>query len=410
MPNPLPSDNQQIEPTRYHRELLEYLRTEESELWNWIASQKAQSDHAAAVRLELLKSTYRIGREFSPEMYAAAESTAARLGHDAPITLYQAQNASELNASLAWLPGEIHVVLYGPVQETLTESELQALFGHEIAHHWLFSIDEGAYLVVEQVLSAMLGDRQATHAHELTWKHFKLYTELLCDRTTLQTTGDLSACVSALVKMQTGLRNVSADAYLNQAEEVLRDGTAITGGVTHPEMFIRARALQLWTDDPHQVEEVLQTIIEGPLTLSGLDLLRQKRVTRLTRDLLDCLLAPDWIRTDSLLAHAGQFFEGFGKSEPAAKTLDELRAAVATGDDPFRHYFCYLLLDFVTSDPDLEEAPLAAALLLVRDLGIEDEFLQISGKELRLSKRQFESIRKNASKIVAQAEKQASAT
>ena len=94
--------------------------------------------------------------------------------------------------------------------------------------------------MVEQVLAAMLGDRAASHAHERTWKHFKLYTELFCDRMTLEMTGDLAACVSMQVKMETGLRNVSADAYLKQAEEVLRGSTTTSEGITHPEMFIRA--------------------------------------------------------------------------------------------------------------------------------------------------------------------------
>ena len=65
-----------------------------------------------------------------------------------------------------------------------------------------------------------------------------------------------------------------------------------------------------------------------------------------------------------------------------------------------------MLLDFATSDADLEEAPFAAALLLVRQLEIEDSFVTIAGKELRMSKRQFESIRKNADTIVADAERQ----
>ena len=153
-----------------------------------------RDEYAQAVRHELLKSTYRLDRDTSGDLYKAAKTAADRLGHDAPVTLYQAQNAKGLNASLAWLPGELHVVLHGPVQETLSEPELIALFGHEIAHHLLFSIDAGAYLMVEQVLTAMLGDRAASHAHEQTWKHFKLYTELFCDRMALgddRRSGDL---------------------------------------------------------------------------------------------------------------------------------------------------------------------------------------------------------------------------
>ncbi len=393
-----------VEPTRYHRELLEYLRTDEKEIWAWIASQKVRAEYADAVRHELLKSTYRLDPATSAELYRAAQTAAERLGHEIPITLYQAQNAKGLNASLAWLPNEVHVVLHGPVQETLTEAELVALFGHEIAHHWLFLIEDGAYLLVEQVLTAMLGDRAASAAHERTWKHFKLYTELFCDRLTLATTGDLAACVTMQVKMETGVRNANADAYLKQAEEVLRGGATKSEGITHPEMFIRARALQLWSLDPKTVDAALETLIEGPLTIDTLDLLRQKRVARSTRMLLEQFLAPLWIQTDTVLAHAKQFFEDFDATRCGDKHLDELTQAVAAGDEPLQDYFCYVLLDFATSDADLEEAPCAAALLLSRRLGLEDRFVAIVGKELRMTKRQFDAVRKNAATIVAEAE------
>ncbi len=400
-----------VEPTRYHRELLEFLRTDEQEIWSWIASQKVRAEYAEAVRHELLKSTYRLDPATSAELYRAAKTAADRVGHDTSITLYQAQNAKGLNASLAWLPGEMHVVLHGPVQETLTEAELIALFGHEIAHHSLFSIEGGAYLIVEQVLAAMLGDRKASAAHERTWKHFKLYTELFCDRLTLAMTGDLAACVSMQVKMETGLRQASADAYLKQAEEVLRGGATTSEGVTHPEMFIRARALQLWSLDPQGVDAALETLIEGPLTIGTLDLLRQKRLARSTRALLEHFLAPAWIQTDTILAHAKQFFEDFDSTQCFDATrgrdgnLDALTQALAAGDEPLRDYFCYVLLDFATSDADLEEAPFAAALLLSRRLEIEDRLVAIAGKELRMTKRQFEAVRKNAATIVAEAER-----
>jgi hypothetical protein len=156
MSTSLPSGRPVVEPTRYHRELLDYLRTNEKELWNWIASQKVRDEYAQAVRQQLLKTTYRLDPVTSGELYRAAKSAADGLGHTAAITLYQAQNATALNASLAWLPGEVHIVLHGAVQETLTKAELTALFGHEIAHHLLFSIDGGAYLTVEQVLRRRL--------------------------------------------------------------------------------------------------------------------------------------------------------------------------------------------------------------------------------------------------------------
>jgi hypothetical protein len=410
MSGPSQSQLPVVEPTRYHRELLEFLRTEERGVWDWVGSQQVQAEHAEAVRHGLLKATYRIGRETAPDLYQAAETAADRLGCGAALTLYQAQHSADLNALLAWLPGEIHVVLQGPVQETLSQPELIALFGHEIAHHRLFSLDQGVYLLVEHVLAAMVSDRAGSHAHEQTWRNLKLYTELYCDRTALAMTGDLAACVAMLVKMKTGLRQVSADEYLKQAAEVLGKRPTTSDGQTHPEMFIRAHALELWCEDPTRVDAALESIIEGPLTLRGLDLLGQARVSGWTRTLLEHLLQPSWLRTDTILAHAKQFFEDFDKSQTTPQSLDGLKTAIAAGDDQFRDYFCYLLLDFATSDPDLEEAPCAAALLLARRLEIEDRFAAIAGKELRMSKRQFEAIRKNAETIVAEAEQQPDST
>ena len=46
------------------------------------------------------------------------------------------------------------------------------------------------------------------------------------------------------------------------------------------------------------------------------------------------------------------------------------------------------------------------ALLLVDELQLKERFVELATKELRLRKRQFESVQKNAAKIVAQAEKQ----
>ena len=41
-------------------------------------------------------------------------------------------------------------------------------------------------------------------------------------------------------------------------------------------------------------------------------------------------------------------------------------------------YYCYVLLDFITADRDLEEYPLAAALTLTEELGLKDRFSEIA--------------------------------
>src|SRR5205814_5452318 len=49
-----------LEPLPYHIELRDYLKSEERELWNWFASAQAKADYTENLRLELLKSTYRL--------------------------------------------------------------------------------------------------------------------------------------------------------------------------------------------------------------------------------------------------------------------------------------------------------------------------------------------------------------
>ena len=67
------------EPVPYQWSLCEYLKSEERELWNWFSSNRVRTEHAQNVRLELLKSTYRIECETQPELYSR-HGLAARFG------------------------------------------------------------------------------------------------------------------------------------------------------------------------------------------------------------------------------------------------------------------------------------------------------------------------------------------
>jgi Zn-dependent protease with chaperone function len=387
----------------YHQSLLKYLKKEEADLWNWFSSNRVQTESAEAVRLELLKTAYRIGRDTAADLYRLVDVVVSRMGLKCPVTLYQAQNVVALNASLAWLPNEAHVVLHGPVQEALKNDELSALLVHELAHHELFSIQDNEFLIVEQIVSAMIADAAADVPHDRTSRNYHLYTELHCDHRALQVTDNLEACVCMLVKMETGLKDVSADSYIEQANEVLSQGPTSSDGVTHPEMFIRAKALELWHDDPNQSDVALRTFVEGPLEFRHMDLLRQRDVTDLTRIFLQRFLRHGWLQTDLVMGHAKRFFEDFRLPDT---DIDEgaLKASLSECDTQLTSYFCYLLLDFVTCDADLEEAPLAAAFLFLNEFGMTSEFATMVRKELKLSKRILQKAEKDAAKIVRQAE------
>jgi hypothetical protein len=108
------------------------------------------------------------------------------------------------------------------------------------------------------------------------------------------------------------------------------------------------------------------------------------------------------MQSDPVVAHARLFFEDYaipdGPQEDASLAED-----VRTDDEPMQDYYCYVLLDFVTADRDLEELPLAAALSLTERLGWKDRFAEIARRELRLRKKQLEKIDAEKESLLAQA-------
>ena len=391
-------DGPALTPLPYHVAIRDYLKTEEADIWQWYSSNQVREERAEAVKFDLLKSTYRVDREEQTALYEAAEEVAAKLSLDVPITIYQAQNPVGLNASSVYVPGEAHIVFHGPITAKLTESELRALLAHELSHLTLLHRWDGEYLIVDQILAALTNDRHAETAHFAAARLFRLYTEIFCDRGALAVVGEPAAVVSTLVKVSTELEEVSAESYIRQAEEIFSKGPTKAADLTHPETFIRARAVKLYADGDDGADVKIAAMIEGTPALDDLDLLAQVKVSKLTRRLLDVFLSPKWIRSDPVLAHARLFFEDYAVPDDPHKD-PALADDLETDDDAMLDYYCYVLLDFITADRDLEEYPLAAALTLTEQLGLKDRFSEIARKELRLRKKQLEqrSTRKKGS-------------
>jgi Peptidase family M48 len=133
-----------LPPLPYHVGVADYLQRREAEIWKWCSTDRLRAEQSESVRLDLLKATYRMERETGPALYAAADEVAGRLGLDAPVTLYQSQSNSGLNASLAYVSGEVHVVLRGPVTDRLTPVELRCVLGHELAHYVGGNVNDAA--------------------------------------------------------------------------------------------------------------------------------------------------------------------------------------------------------------------------------------------------------------------------
>lgn len=390
-----------LEPLPYHVELRDYIKSEERELWNWFASAKAKVDYTENLRLELLKSTYRLDLDGHPELHQGLDAAKARLQLDIPVTLYQAQNSLQLNAALFFIPGQGHIVFSGPMLTLLNAEELKSVIGHELAHYHLLEQDAGEFHIADRLIHAVANDPRASTSHEQTARRYQLYTEIFADRGSLCVTGDPAPVVAGLVKIQTGLSQVSAASYLKQAEEIFANGNVATEGLSHPEAFIRARALSLWQEQRENAAEQISGMIEGATALEGLDLVGQKRLTAATRRLLECLLRPKWFQTCATLGHAKLFFADFRPVNGGAPSIPE---ELKSSDTRLREYICYVLLDFTKVDPELDDMPLAAALELSRQLEMDAQFEKLAVKELNLKVREVRRIKEQAAEMLAKAE------
>lgn len=396
----------------YLLEITNYLENNEAKLWEWFASTKIKAEHGDGVRLELLKSTYRIDPQSETSLYAAAQGVADKLGIDHPVTLYQAQQIQDLNASLAYIPGEPHIIFYGPLLKTLQMDEVAAVIGHELHHYQLWEMNEQRYFTAHQLLEALANDHQGDASYLESARLFSLYTEIYCDRGALQATDNLDVSIGAMVKMTTGLDSVNAQSYLKQADEVLQKQSSGSLNVTHPESFLRSKALQLWRD--HKDENTIAALIRGPVTLQQLDLLEKEHLCGLTRALIQTLLQYPWIQTDAVLAHARQFFHDIDDGALGDKTLadtnqDRLQQAFKEFDKGLLDYFCYVLLDFSAVDRTLDDAPLAACIVLTEKLGMLAHFTDLVKKELKLTKKRFDALSASAGDLLKQLTKDGAA-
>jgi hypothetical protein len=396
-----------LTPLPYQQALAAHLQAQEPEVWQWAASAQAREQHAAAVRTELLRNSYRLDAAAHPDLHAHAQLAAQRLGVTAGITLYQAGDGA-MNAAIHCVPGEAHIVLSGPLLERLQGPELQAVLGHELAHYLLWALDGGKYHVVDRLLHATASDPRADASHLQAARRFALYTEAFADRGACVACGALEPAVSALIKIETGLTQVNVASYLAQAEEICADPTARntqTRGTSHPEVFVRARALRLWTERQHDAQDWLATALEGPLALDTLDMLGQQRVSAVTRATIAQLLQRPFLQSEPLLAHARRFFPDFAPARPPTSLTSPMQALPPPEPVPagLHDYLASVLVDFVAADPELDDLTLAAALGLADALGCAEPFEQRVLKDLRVPKRSLARVKRDAAALLDKA-------
>lgn len=393
----------------YHLSLANLLARRDPELWDWFKSDKIRQEAADELRLELLKRTVRLDRDANASVYAIVDEIAEALELDVPATLYQGGGVTRRNATLYFEPSEAHLVFEGDVLERLDEAELRFVIGHELAHHRLWTQDGGKFWAAHRLLAWAIDEAECPPAFNESARLERLYTEVFADRYGLWAVGDLEPALGAQIKLAYDVEDVSAAAYLAQAEEALdAEQGAAARGRTHPESYIRAALLAAWAHDPVVAEGRARTLIESAPEIDNLDLIGQERLADLTHWMLFEFLTDPWGSRDLIRDHAQtispQLADSLSGARRESEDIDRLRSAIAACSESVRVYLAYLLLDFVTVDPQLDDVMLAAALLFADDFGLSGAFRAIAAKELKTTKTKLAEIEKNAVAILSRAE------
>lgn len=388
--------------TQYHIDICNYLEQREPALWAWGASAK-QGD-LKEVRLHLLKTTYQLSAEAHPELHAAAARAAAVFGIAPHVCLYQSNDAGGLNVAVYIAPDEAHLIFQGPVLTMLAGAELDAVLGHELAHYRLWLRDEGRFWIASRIVTRLAHEEGGAGVWTNTAARYQQYTEIYADRGAYAVCSDITPCIASLVKIETGSAQVHVDSYLQQADQVLAHAGVVNEGVTHPQAFIRAKALALHAAGDSALGSTLARLLAGPLELDRLDIVDQVELHLLTRSVLARLLAPAWFGSDAVLALARRYFPDFVEGEPAlARHTGPSGAVQLPPQHKLAPFFGFVLLDFAFVDPALEELPVAAALRMADELGIADAFAALLIKETGMKKTALAKLDAARNKLLAPA-------
>lgn len=381
----------------YHDRLKEHFK-EQKKLWDFFSGEDKRKEQVENYKLELLKNTYKFDKEKENHLYSLLEKAKEKLGlSDVQGTFYQASYTEDINANVVYHDKEAHFVFSGLLLRLLNDDELLAVIAHELAHIRFSLMHNGEFEVCERIVLAIANSSgQSDQVYYNTARLFRLHTELFCDRGALLVCGEIGPVISALVKSATGLDNIDVDSYLKQATEAL-EKTQDEGSkaFSHPENFIRVKAIEWWKGEADSANEKILAMLQGQQGLDQLDLFQQEELHQFTLKFLQLFLKPNWFRTGLVLSHARQFYTDFQvKDEHYLDTalLDKLSAF----PESIKTYLAYILYDFVQLDPALEQVPLGWAFQFSEDLLIKEAFMLCVKKEQGLSEKRLQVQREEA--------------
>ena len=202
--------------------------------------------------------------------------------------------------------------------------------------------------------------------------------------------------ISSLIKVSTGLKFVDPSSYLEQTEEILERRLEGSAGLTHPELHIRAKSVDLLSGEAPDVN-ALTDLVRGPLDAKRLDLTGQQILAGIVRRLADCALAPAFMRGEYAANLARRYFEDYEMPDAGPEAgLGELAAEIAPFAKSCHELFAYVLLDFATADPDGGDFALAWTLDMADRLGLSGVYEPLVRKELKRKKDAIAKLRRGS--------------
>ncbi|MDY7098498.1 MAG: M48 family metalloprotease [Pseudomonadota bacterium] len=375
---------------KYHADIADWLESQETGVWDWFRTQKLQEEQDTETRDLLLKQTYRLSRDTHASAYECCEQAMAKLGVEAPVTLYQAGDGA-MNAALFFIPGEVHVVLYGPVLEKLSDPELTALFGHEVAHYLLWTLKDRRYRIAQQIIDDAVQQSAGDYTLYETARLYLLATEVFADRGAAIASGSSEHAIAVLLKVMTGLSATDPKAFLEQAAELDAKGE-ISKNASHPEVYLRALFIDRWfrgEDTGDSLDDWVLSKLKGPMAIGSLDLIDQAQLSAITRQFFAFLLHESNLASPMVLTQVKQFFADWSPDE---ERLDLKRLKQVAADKSIRDYFIALVLDLAHADRDQTEEMLVRGAKFTSMIEWTDDYRDNLKSLLKMRKPQIDRI------------------
>jgi len=379
-----------LTPFPFHQKLRDYFK-KQTKTWAWFSDIKTMTSQSETFKTDLLKNSYRIDQEIEPKIYEILEIAKNKLGVLIPITIYQSQHIENNNASIVILEKEAHLVMSGTLLKLLDESELLALLSHELSHISLFQTENGDFEITNRIINSISNDSSSELYYNETARIYQLYTELYCDLGAFKVCGDIQTVISTLVKINTGLDKISPESYLKQANEILSRIEAGSEGETHPEIYIRAKSLELYQESPVDYFSKIETIVNGKKDIYQLNLFSKEEVSNTTKELIDVILKPKWTQSEHNIILYKQYYQTYNRKSDAFIT-PEFKLNIENSKKSLKDYYSYVMLDFALCDNELKDPFLGHILDISEQIGLEENLKAILKKELSLSDKAYKEM------------------